>query len=110
MQARFEAVQQQLNSTKNLLCTDKQSCVGWGVDLFDGRITNVMVRLTADSTDPTKTWRHFIAPKEVQFTPIQNPQASFATGAGVFAVPSAVASYIKVFFYWLDFMYLYFNG
>ena len=94
MRTNFEAVQQQLNSSYDLLCTNGQECPGWGVDNFDGRVANLILTMTPDPSDPQKRFHNFVAPKEISFTPYPNPQANFADGAGVFALPSDLVSQV----------------
>ena len=95
MQTNFETVQQQLNSSYNLLCTNGQECPGWGVDNFDGRVANLILTLTPDHTNPQKQFHGFVAPQEVVFTPYVKPEPNFDDGAGVYALPSDVVSYIN---------------
>ena len=95
MQTNFAAVQQQLNSTINLLCTNRQECPGWGVDNFDGRVTNLIMTMTPDPDNPEKLFHNFVAPQQTVFTPYVKPEANFDDGAGVFAVPSDLVSYVN---------------
>ena len=95
MESNFAAVQQQLNSSYNLLCTNGQECPGWGVDNFDGRVANLMMKMTPDPQNPRKLFHEFVAPQQTNFTPYVKPEANFDDGAGVFAVPSDLVSYVN---------------
>ena len=95
MQTNFEAVQQQLNSSYNLLCTNGQECPGWGVDNFDGRVASLIMRMTHDPTNPKKLYHGFVAPKEVNFTVYVKPEPNFNDGAGVFALPSDIVGFVN---------------
>lgn len=94
METNFKAAQQQLKSEQNLLCTNGQECPGWGVDIFDGSVRNLILAMTPDTTNPAKHYRKFVAPKEVTFTPFVKSALSLAEGAGVFAQPSDVVAFV----------------
>ena len=97
MQANYVAGQQSLNATlpQHPLCIDGQECVGWGVDIFDGRVAEATVlELSVDPADESKKWHGFLAPQQVTFRPFANPQSTFS-GGGVFPLPADFQAYVE---------------
>ena len=85
-----------VNSTlkQNPLCKWGQECVGWGVDIFDGRVAqSTLVTLTPD---PSKTWNGFLAPAEADFLPFTKVEPNTHTeGTGVFPLPSDFTGFVN---------------
>jgi len=98
MQLNFLAAQKQLNSTlpQHPLCFFGQECVGWGIDIFDGRVAqSTLVELTVDPDDPSRRWGGYLAPQEVDFEPFVKPEPNFQDGAGAFPLPSDLVSFVN---------------
>ena len=51
--------------------------------------------MTPDTTNPQKLFHGVVAPRQVTFNLYVNPSANVADGAGVFALPSDLVSYVS---------------